>query len=54
MVKKVLLIGGGVVLVSLVLFGRDAISYVRTSAGYVTDSVTRACRSSSRSSAPAT
>ena len=39
MVKKVLLIGGSVVLVSLVLFGRSAISYVRTSANYVSDSV---------------
>jgi chromosome segregation ATPase len=39
MVKKVVLIGGGVALVSLLLFGHSAISYVRTSANYVSGAV---------------
>ena len=37
MVKKVLVIGGGVVLLGALLIGRDACSYLRTSVGYVTD-----------------
>ena len=37
MVKKVLVIGGGVVLIGALLVGRDACSYLRTSVGYVTD-----------------
>ena len=39
MIKKMLVIGGGAVLVSVLLVGRDALSYLRTSAGYVTDAV---------------
>ncbi|MCA9262264.1 MAG: hypothetical protein KDA60_00385 [Planctomycetales bacterium] len=39
MLKKLLYAGSGVVLLSGLLFGRDAVSYVRTSAGYVKDSV---------------
>ena len=39
MIKKMLVIGGGAALVGLVLVGRDAFSYLRTSAGYVTDAV---------------
>lgn len=39
MVKKLILGGAAATLVSLVLFGREAASYVRTSAGWVKDSV---------------
>lgn len=39
MIKKMLIVGGGAALVGLVLVGRDALSYVRTSTGYVTDTV---------------
>jgi len=39
MIKRILIIGGSTVLVGVLLFGRDAVSYVRTSAGYVKDSV---------------
>jgi archaellum component FlaC len=39
MIKKLVIVGGGVLLVGLFVFGRSAISYVRTSAGYVTDAV---------------
>jgi len=39
MVKKVIVVVGGVTLLSLFLFGRDAASYVGTSVGWVTESV---------------
>ena len=39
MIKRMLLIGGGAVLVSTFLFGRDVASYVRTSATCVRDTV---------------
>jgi hypothetical protein len=39
MIKKLVIVGGGVLLVGLFVFGRSAISYVRTSAGYVTGAV---------------
>jgi len=39
MIRKVIILGSGVLLVGLLLVGRDAVSYVRTSAGYVKDSV---------------
>jgi hypothetical protein len=39
MIRKALLLGGGATLLSALLFGRDALSYIRTSAGYVTDSI---------------
>jgi phage shock protein A len=39
MIRKMLIVGGGAALVGLVLVGRDAFSYLRTSAGYVTDAV---------------
>ena len=42
MVKKVLLLGGGVVLLGSLLVGRDAYSYLRTSFGYVTDAAQEA------------
>lgn len=42
MVKKVVIVGGLVLLVGLLLFGTSAVSYVRTSAGYVSDSVSNA------------
>jgi len=42
MVKKVLLIGGVAVIVGVFVFGTSAISYVRTSAGYVSESVSDA------------
>ncbi|MEN6407939.1 MAG: hypothetical protein ABFC77_15905 [Thermoguttaceae bacterium] len=42
MIRKMLMAGGGVVLVTVVLVGRDAYSYLRTSAGYVTDAVQEA------------
>ncbi len=52
MIRKMLFVGGGVVLVGALLVGRNLFSYVRTSAGYVTDAVRRPCPSSSRSIAP--
>ncbi|MCE5303654.1 MAG: hypothetical protein LLF97_11170 [Planctomycetaceae bacterium] len=42
MIRKLLMVGSGVVLVTVVLVGRDAYSYLRTSAGYVTDAVQEA------------
>jgi hypothetical protein len=39
MVKKVLLIGGGAILLGAVFFGHEGISYLRTSAGCVRDTV---------------
>ncbi|MBI3464422.1 MAG: hypothetical protein HY000_15405 [Planctomycetes bacterium] len=41
MIKKALIAGGGMVLVSGLLFGTDAGSYVATSAGWMKDSVKR-------------
>jgi chromosome segregation ATPase len=40
MIRKVLIGGGTALLLSGLMFGRDAVSYVRTSAGWVKDSVT--------------
>ncbi len=42
MIRKMLIIGGGTVLLGLFLFGRSAYSYLRTSCGYVTDAVQEA------------
>jgi chromosome segregation ATPase len=42
MIRKMLVIGGGAALVGVLLVGRDALSYLRTSAGYVTDAVQEA------------
>jgi chromosome segregation ATPase len=39
MIKKMLIVGGGAALLGLVFVGRDAMSYLRTSAGYVSDAV---------------
>ncbi|OHB66828.1 MAG: hypothetical protein A2V70_03820 [Planctomycetes bacterium RBG_13_63_9] len=39
MIKKVIIIGVGLFLLCVVLFGTSALSYVRTSAGYMTDAV---------------
>ncbi len=39
MIRKVIILGGGTLLVAVLLFGRSAVSYIRTSAGYVTESV---------------
>jgi len=39
MIKKAVIAGGAAVLLGVLLFGRNAVSYVRTSAGYVRDSV---------------
>jgi hypothetical protein len=39
MIKRVLIGGGAALLLSGLMFGRDAVSYVRTSAGWVKDSV---------------
>jgi len=39
MIKKLVFAGSGILLMGLLFFGHDAVSYVRTSAGYVTDSV---------------
>ena len=53
MIKKMLIVGSGAALLGLVFVGRDAMSYLRTSAGYVSDAVqeTRADRVSGRSRA---
>lgn len=37
MLRKLLIVGGGTALVGLVFLGRDAMSYLQTSLGYVTD-----------------
>ena len=37
--KRTILIGGSIILVGALLFGREAFSYVRTTVGYVKDSV---------------
>ena len=37
MLKRVFIIGGGVLLVLVLLFGKSTISYIRTSAGYISD-----------------
>jgi len=42
MIKRMLVIGSGAALVGVLLVGRDAWSYLRTSAGYVTDAVEEA------------
>jgi chromosome segregation ATPase len=39
MIKRMLIVGGGAALLGLVFVGRDAASYLRTSAGYMTDAV---------------
>ena len=39
MLKRILIVGGGAALLGLVFVGRGAMSYLRTSAGYVTDAV---------------
>jgi len=39
MVKRVIIIGSGAMLLGVLMFGRDAVSYVRTSAGYVKESI---------------
>jgi hypothetical protein len=39
MMKRALLIGGGTILASTLLLGHEAVSYIRTSAGYVSQSV---------------
>lgn len=42
MIKKAIILVGVVVLIGLLLYGTHAISYIRTSAGYVADSVREA------------
>ncbi|NLF09714.1 MAG: hypothetical protein GX594_17295 [Pirellulaceae bacterium] len=42
MIRKTVFIGSGVVLLSVLLFGRDAYSYLRTSLGYVTGAAAEA------------
>ena len=42
MIRKMLFVGGGVVLLGTLLVGRNLFSYVRTSAGYVSDAVEEA------------
>jgi hypothetical protein len=42
MVKRIVYVGGGVALLGVLLVGRDLFSYVRTSAGYVSDAVQEA------------
>jgi hypothetical protein len=42
MIRKVLIAGGGAVLLGSLLVGRDVISYIRTSCGYVKQSVQEA------------
>jgi chromosome segregation ATPase len=39
MIKRILIVGGSAAVLGLVFVGRDAMSYLRTSAGYVTDAV---------------
>ena len=39
MIRRAMIIGGGAALVGLIFVGRDAWSYIRTSAGYVSDAV---------------
>ena len=39
MIRKLLIAGGGVALLGALVVGRDVVSYLRTSAGYVTDAV---------------
>ncbi len=39
MIKRIVIGGGTALLLSGLMFGRDAVSYVRTSAGWVKDSV---------------
>jgi len=39
MVKRLLIVGGSAALLGLIVAGRDAWSYIRTSTGYVTDAV---------------
>ena len=39
MIKTLVVVGGGVVLGGILLFGTSAISYVKTSAGYMSDAV---------------
>ncbi len=39
MIRKLFIVGGGVILVGALVAGRDVFSYLRTSAGYVTDAV---------------
>ncbi len=39
MMKRILIAGGGAALLGLVFVGRDALSYLRTTTGYVTDAV---------------
>jgi len=53
MIKKIMLVAvGGAV--AAVLFGRNAIGYVRTSMAWVRESAQNAVRSSSRSTTPGT
>jgi chromosome segregation ATPase len=42
MVRKLLIVGSGAALLGLIVVGRDAWSYLRTSTGYVTDAVQEA------------
>jgi chromosome segregation ATPase len=42
MIKRTLIIAGGAILVGVLLLGRNALSYLRTSAGYVTGAVNEA------------
>ncbi len=42
MIKRIVVLGGGAALLGVLLVGRDAWSYLRTSAGYVTDAVQEA------------
>ena len=39
MIRRAMIIGGGAALVGLIFVGRDAWSYIRTSAGFVSDAV---------------
>jgi len=51
MIKRMLIVGSGAALLGIVFVGRDALSYLRTSAGYVTDAVRESVPSSFRSTA---
>jgi hypothetical protein len=42
MIRKMLILGGGTALLGLIFVGRNAYSYIRTSAGYVSDAVQEA------------